>query len=144
MQFDLTAEWTSGIAFRTNIQGFDVEMDSGASETSVGPSPKRMMLASLLACTGMDVVSLLQKMRVPFRSFRVEGSAPITDEHPKVFREVNLRYIITGKNIKRDKVEKAIDLSQTKYCGVSIMVKSHCPVNWELEIVESEVAEEVM
>ena len=135
MEFKHTAVWSGGISFTTEIMGFDVLMDSGVKGESKGPSPKRMLLASLLTCTGMDVVSLLDKMRVPYTAFRIEGIAPLTEEHPKVFSEVRMKYIVEGEGIKRDKVEKAINLSQDRYCGVSIMLKKHCPITWELEIV---------
>lgn len=135
-EFNLTSEWVSGIAFKTEIMGFDVVMDSTAvGDDLKGPSPKRMLLASLMGCTGMDVVSLLDKMRVPYTAFRIHGHAPLTEEHPKVFKNVHLKYVVEGDDIKRDKVEKAINLSQDRYCGVSIMIKKHCPVTWELEII---------
>lgn len=130
-------DWIEQIAFNMRIGDFTVRMDSGAPEgTNTGPSPKRVMLASLMACTGMDVASLLQKMRVPFEAFRIEAVAPLTEEHPVVFKSVSLKYILEGENIKRKKVEKAVKLSQEKYCGISEMMRKHCPVEWEIEIRE--------
>jgi putative redox protein len=136
MEYKLATDWTSGIAFESQVDGFTVSMDSADEGTSKGPSPKKLMLLSLLGCTGMDVVSLMQKMRVPFDHFRIESVAPLTEEHPKVFKSVHLTYIVTGQNIKREKVEKAINLSQERYCGVSIMLKKHSPVTWDLELIE--------
>jgi putative redox protein len=135
MQYELTARWVEGIAFNAEVGDFTVRFDSAPPEGSnTGPSPKRIMLASLIACTGMDVASLLQKMRVKYDAFSIEAVAPLTEEHPKVFKSVSLRYVVSGQNIKKDKVEKAINLSQEEYCGVSIMLKKHCPVEWELEV----------
>ena len=136
--YDITTHWTGkDIAFKADIEGFDVRMDSVSDGMADGPSPKRLMLASLLGCTGMDVASLMQKMRISFEAFSVNAVAPLTEEHPKVFKSVHLRYKVIGTDIKREKVEKAINLSQTTYCGVSIMLKKHCPVTWELEIVDA-------
>ncbi len=136
MTYKLATEWTDGIAFESEIDGFNVQMDSAALGKGKGPSPKQLMLLSVMGCTGMDVASLMEKMRVPFTGFRIEAEAPLTEEHPKVLSEVRLKYIVTGTGIKREKAEKAISLSQERYCGVSIMLKKHCPVTWELEIVE--------
>ena len=138
MEYRIATDWTSGIAFETEIDGFELGMDSSVEGVRAGPSPKKLMIVSLLGCTGMDVVSLMKKMRVPFTSFRVEAIAPLTEEHPKVFKSIHLKYIITGSDIKRDKVEKSINLSQDRYCGVSFMLKKHCPITWDIEIVESE------
>jgi len=137
MEYKLATDWTSGIAFETEVDGFTLAMDSPVEGKGTGPSPKKLMIVSLLGCTAMDVASLMQKMRVPFTAFRVEAVAPLTDEHPKVFSSIHLKYIVTGQDIKRDKVEKSINLSQDRYCGVSIMLKKHCPVTWELEILDN-------
>ncbi|HLF62156.1 MAG TPA: OsmC family protein [Saprospiraceae bacterium] len=134
-EYHISADWVKNIAFDAHIDEHTVRMDSRAPEgTNTGPSPKRMVLAALIVCTGMDVVSLLNKMRVSYIKFSVEGKAPITPEHPKTFERVDLKYIITGSNVDRSKVEKAVELSQERYCGVSAMIRKHCPIEWEVEI----------
>lgn len=136
-EYHISADWVKDIAFDAKIGEHTVRMDSGAPEgTNTGPSPKRMVLAALIVCTGMDVVSLLNKMRVSFTRFRVEAVAPITTEHPKTFERIDLKYILSGKDIDRTKVVKAVNLSQERYCGISIMIKKHCPIEWEIEIRE--------
>lgn len=138
MEYDLTTRWTGeGIAFTSDVEGFEINMDSSAQGSGLGPGPKRLLLLSVMGCTGLDVVSLMQKMRVPFTGFSIRGVAPLTEEHPKVFTKIHLIYSVTGKDIKRDKVVKAIELSQSTYCGVSIMLKKHCPVTWDLEIIDA-------
>ena len=137
MEYNIATDWTSGIAFEAEVDDFSLTMDSPVVGKGIGPSPKKLMIASLLGCTGMDVASLMNKMRVPFTAFRIEAVAPLTDEHPKVFKSVHLKYIVTGQDIKREKVEKSINLSQDTYCGVSIMLKKHCPVTWELEVLDA-------
>jgi putative redox protein len=136
-EYHISADWVKDIAFDAHINEHDVRMDSRSPEgTNTGPSPKRMVLAALIVCTGMDVVSLLNKMRVKYVKFRVEGVAPITAEHPKTFAHVQLKYIVSGTDIDLSKVEKAVNLSQERYCGVSAMIRKHCPIDWEIVINE--------
>jgi putative redox protein len=138
-EYQMTARWTEGIAFDVEINDFKVRMDSVPPEgNNTGPSPKRMVLAGLICCTGMDVASLLRKMRVKFDSMEIEAKAPITAEHPKTFEHISLKYIVTGAQVDSEKVEKAVILSQERYCGVSAMLRKHCPIEWEIEIQERE------
>ena len=86
-----------------------------------GPRPKELILMGLAGCTAMDVASLLKKMRVCFNDFSVSAEAEISDEHPKVFTSIHIKYNITG-NVNEEKLKKAIDLSQNRYCGVTVML----------------------
>ena len=97
-----------------------------------GPSPKQLVLAGLAGCTGMDVVSLLKKMRVDFTGFEINIEADLTEEHPIVFSEIRIDYLVFGKELNRDKVKKAIDLSQNRYCGVSAMLKKNSPISYTI------------
>ena len=81
----------------------------------------------------MDVVSLLKKMRVDYTSFEIDIEADLTEEHPIVFSEIRIRYLIAGKNLDHTKVEKAVNLSQERYCGVSAMLKKNSPINYSIE-----------
>jgi putative redox protein len=101
-----------------------------------GASPKRLLLASLAGCTGIDVVMLLQKMKVEISGYEMEVEADLTNEHPKVYSEMRLKYIFYGKDIDQKKVQRAINLSQDKYCGVSAMIKMICPLKIEVEYRE--------
>ncbi len=95
--------------------------------SSAGARPMEMFLMSLGGCTAMDVISLMDKMKVPYRKLRISIDYERTDEHPKVYTKIWIHYIIYG-NISEEKdvknIEKAINLSQTKYCSVSAMVKA--------------------
>jgi putative redox protein len=82
----------------------------------------------------MDVVSILKKMQVPLEGFEVQVSTELTEEHPKVFKAVCLRYVFRGKNLPLDKLQRAVSLSQEKYCGVSAMLAKACPVTYEIVI----------
>ena len=136
-EYHISADWVRGLAFDAHIDEHTVRMDSENDQSmNTGPSPKKLVLAGLIGCTGMDVVSLLNKMRVDYTDFRILADAPLTDEHPKSFRHITLKYIVTGHDINVSKVEKAVNLSMERYCGVSAMLSKHCPIDWDIEVRE--------
>ena len=94
------------------------------------------MLVALAGCTGMDVVSILRKMRIAFDDVKIIVDGNITEEHPKHFDHMHIKYIVKGKNIPSDKVNSAIDLSLEKYCGVSYSFKQAMKITHELIIRE--------
>ena len=96
------------------------------------------MLLSLAGCTASDVVSILQKKRVKLDDFEINISAEMTEEHPKVFTKIDLEYVFYGDNIAEKDVERAIELSQTTYCGVTAMLKKAMEINHTYKIVKSE------
>jgi putative redox protein len=87
-----------------------------------GATPKELTLLSLGGCTALDVISIMRKMQVPFQSFRIELEADTSDAHPSVFTEIRLVYRTEGEGVLREKVDRAIQLSQEKYCGVTHML----------------------
>ena len=93
------------------------------SGLEAGSRPMELFLISLAGCTGMDVVSLLEKMRVKLDDFKMEVEAERAETHPKVFTKIHIEYLFFGNDIDPAKVEKAIDLSQNKYCSASAMLK---------------------
>jgi len=106
--------------------------------SNAGIRPKELLLLSLAGCTGSDVVSILMKKRVNLTDLEINISAQQTEEHPKVFTEINLEYVFYGKEIKSKDVERAIELSQTKYCGVTTMLEKAMDINHSYRIVEVE------
>ena len=138
MAYDMTARWISKLAFDIQVENHLVRMDASVGGDDTGPSPKRLVLAGLIGCTGMDVVALLKKMRVDFTVLEINGIAQLTQEHPKTFSHIQLTYKLIGRDIKKSKVEKAVVLSQEKYCGVSEMLRKHCPIDLEIVIEEPE------
>lgn len=98
-----------------------------------GIRPKELLLMGLAGCTAMDVASILKKMHINFSNFSVTAEAKLTDEHPKVFKSIKIHYKISG-NVDKDKLEKAIKLSQDCYCGVSAMLKKAAPISYTYEI----------
>ena len=92
---------------------------------------KELLLTGLASCTAMDVISILRKMRVEPEAFSVEVSAEESGEHPKVFTAFRLRYRVSGE-VPAEKLEKAIDLSQERYCGVTAMYRHFAPITHEV------------
>jgi len=97
-------------------------------------SPMEMVLCALGGCTGMDVESILQKMRTPAEKFRIEISAERRDEHPRTFTKIHLQYIFHGNNLNADNITKAVNLSQNKYCSVSAMLAKSAVISYEILI----------
>ncbi|MCW8994364.1 MAG: OsmC family protein [Psychromonas sp.] len=108
----------------------------GGSDAAV--RPKELLLMSLAGCTGSDVVSILQKKRVNLTDFEINITAQQTEEHPKVFTDIDLEYVFYGKDLKEKDVERAIELSTNTYCGVSAMLKKAINIKHTYRIVESE------
>lgn len=122
-----------GLKFLGHIEGSpDVTMDS-----ENGPTPMELILMALGGCTGMDVISILQKMRQDVRNFEINISAERAQEHPKVFTKINLEYVIYGSNIDENSVKRAIELSQDKYCSVGGMLKKAVEFTYSWRIVNA-------
>jgi putative redox protein len=133
-----TTKWVQALAFdATADSGHTVRIDTSVEGGGLGSgmNPKKMLLGSLCGCSGMDVVDILHKMKVDFSVFEIEAEAEQTDEHPKVFRFINMVYRINAAPEHLDKVKRAVSLSQEKYCGVSAMLAKHCPINYTIELI---------
>jgi len=123
-------------AMLKQIQGptFAMKGDSGhwvvtdvaetAGGMNAGARPKELVLFALAGCTGSDVVNILKKMRVPLKDFEMHLTGTEADEHPRAFTEIHMEYIFRGEGIECADVERAIELSTTKYCSVSAMLKA--------------------
>jgi putative redox protein len=113
-------DWEQGLAFRATLEGHEFIIDGvpAAGGRDLGPPPKGLTLVSLAGCSGMDVISILGKMKVKVDAFRVETEARLADEHPKKFLEIKVTYEFTGAGIAPEPLRKAIALSEEKYCGV--------------------------
>ncbi len=132
----VTTTWTSGMAFDSVVGNHHITLDSaeGFGGMNKGPTPKPLLLTSLGGCTGMDVVSLLKKMRIEFDGFSITAEAEVSDEHPKFYTHIHLVYELTGKDLPPDKVKKAVDLSQERYCGVSKMLRKAAELSYEVRL----------
>ena len=124
--------------FDALVSGHHVIMDAlpEVGGENSGPRPKELLLASLAGCTGMDVVSILKKMKVELESFNIEVEADLTEEHPKQYSKMHITYMFKGENLEMEKLKKAVDLSQEKYCGVSAMYRKAMELTYEIKILE--------
>jgi len=127
-------KWTGGMGFSAQIRGHQFVMDAknDVGGKDQGPTPKEVLLASICACTGMDVASILTKMRVHMESCDVNAQTDTTAGYPSIFQKVTLQYQLRGVDIKPEQVMKAVTLSMTKYCGVSAMVAKASPMEYEV------------
>ena len=103
-----------------------------------GMRPKALMLSSLAGCGGLDIVSLLKKMRAEVDDFKTIVTADLTDEHPKIYKNVVLTYRFYGSDFKKDKIQKAVDLSVERYCGVMEMFRKFTDVTVNVEYIEKQ------
>jgi putative redox protein len=138
MKETITTKLLSDLAFEAEVDGHKIYMDSSMEHggKNTGPRPKPLMMVALAGCTGMDVAAMLKKMRVEVEDFSVEVEGDITEEHPKRFEAMKLIYRLKGKEINRKLVEKAVHLSQTRYCGVSANYSQAFPISYEIIIEE--------
>ncbi len=130
--------WTGEMSFEAEVNNFKIAIDAteAVGGQNRGPQPKPLTLVSLGGCTGMDVISILAKMRVKPDYFNVEVSGELTDVHPKYYHTINIRYIFKGKDLPMEKLEKAINLSQDRYCGVTEMLRHVAKINHKIVIEE--------
>jgi len=125
-----TTKWVSELHFVSEQEGLSITIDGNRKQ---GMSPKALLLSGVAGCSGVDVVDILQKMRVPFTKLEVDASAEQTEDHPRVFTEITLVYKLDFAPDDEDKVRKAIELSLEKYCGVAAMLRKNSPVTYILE-----------
>ena len=139
MKHSVKTSWKGKMAFNAEVSGHNLVMDApedfgGENE---GPRPKELMLASLAGCSGMDVVSLLEKMRVEISDFNIFIDADITEEHPKHYTKMHIIYEFQGNDLPIEKLQKAVELSQERYCGVSFMYKKAFELTHEIRVVNN-------
>ena len=131
----ITAEWKGGMTFESDDPGgktviMDTEIEG--SDERFGISPKAAMLSALASCSGLDVVSVLEKMKVTDYEFKMDVEGELTQEHPKYFHKVKIDYHFTGKDLNQKKIKKSVDLSVEKYCGVMEMFRRFAEVSIEI------------
>ena len=106
--------------------------------SDAGTRPKELLMLALGGCTGSDVASILGKKKIKLDGFEMNISADVADEHPQVFTKMHLEYVFYGKNLPEKDIERAIDLSLTKYCSVTAMLLKAMPIEHSYKIIESE------
>jgi putative redox protein len=135
----IVLNWKGNFRFEAKTEkglcvNFDAPAKYGGEDTA--PSPIETFLACLAGCTSFDVVSILKKKRQNITGYSVETEAERREEPPEVFTKIYIKYIVKGKNISKEAVERAIQLSYDKYCSVGAMLKKTAEITTSYEIVQ--------
>lgn len=118
----INTKWLGDMAFEsTNTSGNTLKIDT--AEGSDGLRPKSLMLSALAGCSGLDIASLIKKMKLDVATFNIDTIANLTDEHPKFYDTVRIEFHFYGNNLHEKKLQRAVDLSIDKYCGVMQMFR---------------------
>jgi putative redox protein len=138
---ECTVDWlaASGMAFAAETGSGHLLMMDGAPDgggRDLAPRPMETVLAGTGGCTAYDVVLILKRGRHDVRGCRVHLSAERASEDPKVFTQIHMRFTVSGRGLKRDAVERAVQLSHEKYCSASIMLAKTARITTSVEIVE--------
>ncbi len=136
MKTSIQTRWTKNLQFDSQIDGHSVVTDVATAYggDDEGPSPKKLLLAALSGCTGVDVAMILKKMRVDYDGLVITVAAEQTDATPSQYTAMHLIYEFSGKNLDPDKLKKAVQLSKEKYCGVSMMYEKIMDITWEIKV----------
>jgi len=136
MKTQVDLKWIENMAFESVINGHKIRLDAAEESggENSGARPKPLMLLSLAGCTGMDVVSILKKMRVKYDDLTISVEANMREEHPKYYDEMKVIYHFKGNDLPMDKIQRAVQLSEEQYCGVSALYKMAIPVTTEIRV----------
>ncbi len=143
MKLNASIDWQDGLAFKARLDGHEFLIDgvAAAGGRDLGPRPKGLTLVSLAGCTGMDVISILGKMRARVERFQVETEALTADEHPMKFVEIKVTYRVQGAGVTPDQLRKAVALSEEKYCGVRATLSPAVAIRHEI-VLNGEILQE--
>jgi len=140
--FPVSVNWVEDLQFIANDEHkhsvvLDASTEAGGKET--GPTPGRLLLMAVAGCTAMDVVDILRKSRQKLTGLSVLSRAVQNEDNPKYYKEIHLRYILRGKALDKSRVERAIRLSEEKYCPVGATVKGRAKIFIEYQIQDEDV-----
>ncbi len=133
----IVVKWDRAMLFTaTSETGAKVTMDTGRAYGGSGkyPTPMELVAMALGGCTGMDVVSILEKMRVKLKKFEIEVKTKRREQVPRYYESIHLVYILSGEKLTEEKARRAIELSKQKYCSVSIMLQEKAKITYEMRI----------
>ena len=138
MKETIRAHWLNDLGFEAEVDGHKIYMDTSPEHggKNLGARPKPLMMVALAGCTGMDVAAILKKMREEIKELTVEVEGEISEEHPKKFEGMKVIFRVKGKGVSRKNVEKAVNLSSTRYCGVAANYLKAFPITNEIIIEE--------
>jgi putative redox protein len=134
---EIEAEWQGEGAFiGRNATGGMVQM--GKLNDQPGVSPMELLLVGLAGCTGVDIVDILSKKRERLKVLKVKVRGNRAEDYPKIYKEIEITYMIWGEGINPKSIERAIKLSKEKYCSVSAMLRSVADIKWTYQLFSSE------
>jgi putative redox protein len=135
---NINAKLKGNMAFEMQLNGHTVITDATPENggNGYGPSPKALLLAGLIGCSGIDVMMITKKMRLDIEDVNVEVEAETRDEDPKIYNYIKLIYKFKGKDLPYNNLERAVKLSMDKYCGVAAMLNKAVPITYEIQIEE--------
>jgi len=138
MKNSINAKWKGNMAFEAEVAGHKIMLDADENfgGQNSGARPKQLMMVALAGCTGMDVVSILKKMKIEFDDLNIRVEGDLTEEHPKHYEKMKVIYEFTGKDLPLDKIQKAVTLSEEKYCGVRASYIKAMEVSSEIIIID--------
>ncbi len=122
------------IGYASSGHGVVLDTSPESGGQNKGSSPMELVLIALGGCTAMDVISIMQKKRQDLRGLEIKIDGIRSEEHPKVYKEINIHYIFKGKNLSEDACKRSIELSQEKYCSVSAMLSKVASIKYTWEI----------
>jgi putative redox protein len=133
---NISAKLKGNMAFEMDINGHTVITDASVENggNDLGPSPKALLLAGLIGCSGIDIMSIIKKMKVELDDVNVDIEAEVREEDPKIYNYIKIIYRFKGKDVPYEKVERAVKLSMEKYCGVSAMLEKAVPITYEIVV----------
>jgi putative redox protein len=138
-EIDATVTFMDGMAFTaSNSSGQEIIIDSRTPERDSlrGPSPMELLLMGTAGCTAMDVISILRKKRQQVTAYQVRIHGSRADEHPQVYTDITIEHILTGHALSETAVAQAIELSETKYCSASAMMRKTAKITSTHRIIE--------
>jgi len=134
-------KWIENVSFIGESESGHAVILDGAPEAggrNIGMRPMELLLIGMGSCTSFDVVTILKKARQPITDCVAEISAERADSVPKVFTKIHVHFVVTGKNLTPNHVERAVKLSAEKYCSASIMLGKSAEITHDFEIKEAD------
>lgn len=123
------------IGYASSGHGVVLDTSPEVGGQNKGSTPMELVLIALGGCTAMDVISIMQKKKQDLKGLEIKIDGLRSDEHPRVYKEINIHYIFKGKNLSEDACKRSIELSQEKYCSVSAMLSKVAVIKYTWEIV---------
>jgi len=138
MKKSIELNWLEDLVFEVDSEGHKIMIDADKENLGKprGMRPKSLMMVSLAGCTAIDVVDILNKMRVGIEGLSIKVDGNIRDELPKDYLSMHVTYVFKGKDLPVDKLQRAVELSKDKYCGVSATLVKAIEMTYEIQVVD--------